>query len=522
MSFSDSLQMAGSPTPSLPALSPASSINQSPEETGQMVCQATTFTHKQWVVPPRPKPGRKPATDVPPTKRKAQNRAAQRAFRERRAAKVEEMEDRMTEKESERLQERNDLLAQIGRLEAEVERFRGEVLAWQTQSQELEQGIRQERLWRENAEREMLQRRKSLDPQGYERLVQSQQAPARGQVTEGAMDRYDTKEEVSSLLGCDKCTNTRCECLEEAMNMSTDGFLPGDIDVTSKQSSSANGIGSGSQDAQARNDRYTDSSSLETDYTQLFASTAAKGTVSPTQPSQARAIPADPCGFCQDGAPCICAQMESSRPAEVASNTRPSNVLSRFTPPPADGDVCKLAEPRTTPRQTNSQNNPCAGGPGTCAQCQVDPNSTIFCKSLAATKQQPLTTTTAPARGSSGCCKSKSGSGAGPCRGLNAESIPQPSLPHASSLLHPPSSSSSTSALVPARKEGTAYLSCADTYITLSRHPHYHRATDELDTWLGKLKTTLPTNEAGRPAIEIEAASVMGVLKFFDRRFGRE
>ncbi len=75
---------------------------------------------------------------------------------------------------------------------------------------------------------------------------------------------------------------------------------------------------------------------------------------------------------------------------------------------------------------------------------------------------------------------------------------------------------------MPQREEGTAYLSCADTYITLSRHPHYHRATDELDTWLGKLKTTLPTNEAGRPAIEIEAASVMGVLKFFDRRFGRE
>lgn len=43
-------------------------------------------------IPPRPKPGRKPATDDPPSKRKAQNREAQRAFRERRAKRVEDME----------------------------------------------------------------------------------------------------------------------------------------------------------------------------------------------------------------------------------------------------------------------------------------------------------------------------------------------------------------------------------------------------------------------------------------------
>lgn len=35
-------------------------------------------TSKKWVLPPRPKPGRKPSADVPTTKRKAQNRAAQR------------------------------------------------------------------------------------------------------------------------------------------------------------------------------------------------------------------------------------------------------------------------------------------------------------------------------------------------------------------------------------------------------------------------------------------------------------
>jgi len=47
---------------------------------------------RAWNIPPRPRPGRKPAQDIPPTKRKQQNRDAQRAFRERRAAKVGELE----------------------------------------------------------------------------------------------------------------------------------------------------------------------------------------------------------------------------------------------------------------------------------------------------------------------------------------------------------------------------------------------------------------------------------------------
>lgn len=44
-----------------------------------------------YVIPPRPKPGRKPATDEPPSKRKQQNREAQRAFRQRKTQKMEEV-----------------------------------------------------------------------------------------------------------------------------------------------------------------------------------------------------------------------------------------------------------------------------------------------------------------------------------------------------------------------------------------------------------------------------------------------
>ncbi|GMG32834.1 unnamed protein product [Ambrosiozyma monospora] len=60
------------------------------------------ITSKEWVLPPRPKPGRKPSADTPATKRKAQNRAAQRAFRERRANRVSELETQILELEREK------------------------------------------------------------------------------------------------------------------------------------------------------------------------------------------------------------------------------------------------------------------------------------------------------------------------------------------------------------------------------------------------------------------------------------
>lgn len=55
---------------------------------------------KEWVLPARGKPGRKPSTAVPPTKRKAQNRESQRAFRERRQAYVTELENKVAQFEA--------------------------------------------------------------------------------------------------------------------------------------------------------------------------------------------------------------------------------------------------------------------------------------------------------------------------------------------------------------------------------------------------------------------------------------
>lgn len=62
-------------------------------------------------------------------------------------------------------------------------------------------------------------------------------------------------------------------------------------------------------------------------------------------------------------------------------------------------------------------------------------------------------------------------------------------------------------------------LSCADAFTALSRHAAYSQATSDMASWMPKLHATSPAVE-GRPALEIDAANVMAVLKDFDRRFG--
>lgn len=73
------------------------------------------------------KPGRKPLTSEPTSKRKAQNRAAQRAFRERKEKHLKDLETKVEEleKASEAANHENDLLrAQVERMSAELNHYK--------------------------------------------------------------------------------------------------------------------------------------------------------------------------------------------------------------------------------------------------------------------------------------------------------------------------------------------------------------------------------------------------------------
>lgn len=73
------------------------------EVSAAMASQAAEATLNAELTP-RGKPGRKPLNDVPSTKRTAQNRASQRAFRERRQAHLQSLEAKVERYEQERTQ----------------------------------------------------------------------------------------------------------------------------------------------------------------------------------------------------------------------------------------------------------------------------------------------------------------------------------------------------------------------------------------------------------------------------------
>lgn len=85
---------------------------------------------KEWVLPARGKPGRKPSATVPLTKRKAQNRESQRAFRERRHAYLAELEDKVAQYEAREISANVQMqrLAQQCRDEANELRRKNEAL----------------------------------------------------------------------------------------------------------------------------------------------------------------------------------------------------------------------------------------------------------------------------------------------------------------------------------------------------------------------------------------------------------
>ena len=472
-----SLYMKPALTP--PSASPPAVLNSAP----------LSLTSKEWVIPPRPKPGRKPATDTPPTKRKAQNRAAQRAFRERRAARVGELEDQMKQVEDDNEQERDVLRSTVEHLEKEIEQYRSDMARWVERCRRLEDELATFRTTTAST---------------------SQPAPSMLSTTGTAVH--------DSVVGCGNCTlETRCQCIDDAFEAmgGVDSSTANDHHPHGKRPHSpAHAL------AMEKRVKLEPKESLEIDFTAIYASkSSTSNRVEDRSPTSALA---DPCGFCSDGTPCICAEVAAEQEQQQAqSQTSPVSIITRraprqldqFTPPPSEGDVSIHI-----PASTSTVPSGCGpSGPGTCAQCRADPNSTLFCKSLAASRSQ---STANP----SGCCGGQTPGGSC-CQSTTADTVPLPragqrttrSRAAAPELL-------SESTLQQASSSLGVKLSCADAYTTLSRHHAYERAAGDIGEWMPKLHASEPaiaTNMEGRPALEIDAANVMAVLRGFDRRFGK-
>lgn len=77
-----------------------------------------SMTSRNWVLPPKPKPGRKPLQST--SEREARNRATQRAFRERRKALITELRDELHEKEIEFTKKEDKMTRRIHELEQQL------------------------------------------------------------------------------------------------------------------------------------------------------------------------------------------------------------------------------------------------------------------------------------------------------------------------------------------------------------------------------------------------------------------
>ncbi|KAI5816958.1 hypothetical protein BZA77DRAFT_311439 [Pyronema omphalodes] len=524
----------GSPCPTLaPRASPAV---QSPVDNPGII------THKEWIVPPRPKPGRKPATDTPPTKRKAQNRAAQRAFRERRAARVNELEERLKEVGSETEQRLEEYKVQIALLTKN-----NADLAQQNSALKLEN----ESLRQDLAEVKSIKSISTSSAPSPQKLTQvASPAPS----SEGAASTpcggdCSCSDAIDKVL-CDRpfdpslcsiCREPSCNCIKTPTSDPSDSSVedkkPLTID-TSNEIASQSKRATSPIIAPVKRGRFEHLSDYETDFTTAYL--PRRGSAMSTI-SHISAMP-DPCGFCSDGTPCVCAEMasamdmEDSEDEEGGMNMKLAPILGSdfgMQSPPKwtiddpipltlkrmiGLDKPLMMQPSITrpPRVIAPRNKSSGCKPGGCAQCKADPMSTLFCQSVATRMTKSTSsgaTASAAASTPAGCCGG-GGRAGGCCKDIeNAVETPATAAP---------------SVPLPRRKKAAppaqtldsekTYIPCSAAYQTLSRH----RAFDEAAADLGALVRPLVIQSMDGSCPQVEVSSVRDVLKMMDRKFGRD
>lgn len=276
---------------------------------------------------------------------------------------------------------------------------------------------------------------------------------------------------------------------------------------------------------------------LETDFTILYASGEF---TSVSTPSPSPSMMADPCGFCSDGTPCVCAEMAmleeqrgrgkelGSRDVEMAfgidAKLPPLQLYEIDEPFGAGmrgigmGGVGVMHPPngaKAVMIDTAARGTGCGatGGPGSCGLCQRDPLAMLFCQSVASrcanalsTPRPTSSTTHTPSSDCGGgstpksggvCCKAIKSE---PCDTLSNTNLDK--LP----LMLPPSNS--------------IYIPCSAAYQTLARHRAFEKAS--MDDFPGLVRPLVIGGEGGQGGCpKVEVGSLRDVLKMLDRRFGK-
>jgi hypothetical protein len=422
-------------------------------------------TSKVWVLPPRPKPGRKPSTDTPPTKRKAQNRDAQRAFRERRAARVSELEELLDNVVKNKNDSEDRIIDSLKTLGSENKKLRQEMMALQ-------------------AELDNIRKMKS-----------SIVSPSPSVET----DDYTTTSSNNTVIAL---PNMKFHISDYSKHCAPAGLEPQKRKLPLQQNLPS---ADHKQPLPKRAKRVSETplqDAMEMDFTAIFAKkqqAPSTTSISPLDKSRS-----GPCGFCPEGTKCVCTsdykyhQAPQSTTMSTSNRLRMSSIFSDLplSVVPVDQLSMKSKLESVANRSSSKTSSyECTGNPGTCMQCQSDPMSTLFCTTLANRVYASTTVESSRHNISQESARTKAISLRAPKSSISDASgvrAPQIELPPGTPAITTPS--------------GT-FIPCSAAYKALSRHKEFSRV--DLGKIVGKLNTR---------GMQVEVSSVANILRELDKK----
>lgn len=417
-------------------------------------------------MPPRPKPGRKPAGDNASSKRKLQNRIAQRAFRERRAAMVEDLESKLVDIERARDHREMALSENVKELKHENEALRNSLKQVQSNNDQLLAQVHhyQYQLQQLQQQVQILQQSTNHNRQNHgelallDRALEERLPVPQHHSNHQTQPITDHQYAVASDESCGVCEKDDCLCesigLKEPKHKPHTAAPQAAVPLKRRPSTT---IQKPVEQVEL----------LEIDFTATFArkkrsKKSQQHHPSPKKPTS-NEITGDGsnCGFCEDGLPCMC--KGNTLPPLVSGEDHSTPKLPTLHPSPPIQEPTVTATSVVNTTNSSSSTSGCTGNPGNCMQCRQDPMSTLFCTTIAS--RETVSAERSSQQTSSTRSESRTDGGSG------------------------------------------VFIPCSDAYRTLSRHNNFKQA--DFSTIVGKLNTR---------GMKVEVSSVAKVLRELDKR----
>lgn len=522
------------------------------------------ITSKEWVLPPRPKPGRKPSVDTPASKRKAQNRAAQRAFRERRATRVQELEERLLEVEKEKEMKEMGLINTINKLRGEnqfllktVDQLKKELdLVRKTVETTDDLYPRSSLSASSGGAHSFKHSLSSVSPRSIQShspssnssysVQQISPAPSADSPPhlhaanisrqKSSSMRHSTSNESNGIgdFECGMCEKEECLCETVGLKKPSSAQKSLEETINTFQPAAAVSIYSRKRKMEPIEEEidFTNAFSNKKpmpDLIKLKKKSETNLTVKSEPASKFNASsPVENCGFCSDDTPCVCreaakeaARLSDSLSNQVESNEEPTTSLPpiQFTPSGAQKSPLPVMHPGPSVEIREITNLTPGAVPTVVTPTTRNSVSTPISMPNDNPEKEGLGKKASGCTGNPGTCEqcqrdplstlfcttvaNKNNGEETDESELSADlkTVNEVVSPETQSL---PSLSSSNTSM---SSTGSIFIPCADAYRTLSRHKQFNSM--DFSTLVGKLTTR---------GMQVEVQSVANVLRELDRR----